>query len=197
VTIIGKDKKKIAPERLKKGLPFRFLAIFICLFLAFYYGNIAFFSLTSHGKNYNSFVDEHLNYISGLRHLLLGATRFLINLTGLTCLSNDYRLLVAGRGSITLIYSCLGLGVMSFFVAFVIAYPKNLKSKLIFLVTGLICIQALNILRFVLLALFWDKKSSMILDHHTIFNIAIYIIIAISLYFWVKHEDKPLAGGKN
>jgi exosortase/archaeosortase family protein len=105
--------------------------------------------------------------------------------------------LVAGRGSITLIYSCLGLGVMSFFVAFVIAYPKNLKSKLIFLVTGLICIQALNILRFVLLALFWDKKSSMILDHHTIFNIAIYIIIAISLYFWVKHEDKPLAGGKN
>jgi len=80
----------------------------------------------------------------------------------------------------------------------VIAYPKKTKSKLIFLFTGLVCIQALNVLRFVLLALLWDKKSDQILDHHTIFNIVIYTIITISLYFWVKHEDKQaITGAKN
>jgi exosortase/archaeosortase family protein len=87
---------------------------------------------------------------------------------------------------------------MSFFTAFVIAYPKKLKRKLIFLITGLICIQVLNVFRFVLLAVLWNKKSKLILDHHTIFNIIIYIIITITLYFWVKQDDKQsVAGAKN
>ena len=100
--------------------------------------------------------------------------------------------------TIDVVYSCLGLGVMSFFSAFVIAYPKKLKPKLIFLASGILCIQLLNVIRFVLLALLWDKKSGMILDHHTIFNITIYLIIGISLYFWVKHDAiQPIAGAKN
>ena len=87
---------------------------------------------------------------------------------------------------------------MSFFAAFVLAYPKKLKSKITFLLTGLVCIQVLNVLRFVLLSIFWDKKSGMSFDHHTIFNIVIYILIAISLYFWVKYDDhKLLKSAKN
>jgi len=176
----------------------RFIAIFISLFLIFYYGNIAFFSFTSHGKNYNAFFDEHLNYIRLLRHSLLHISKTIINWFGYNAISNDYQLLVAGRGAIDVIYSCLGLGITSFFAAFVITYPKNLKPKLIFLFGGIICIQVLNVLRFVLLALFWDKKSTVILDHHTIFNIIIYVAIAISLYFWVKHDDKrSVSGAKN
>jgi exosortase/archaeosortase family protein len=88
----------------------------------------------------------------------------------------------------------LGLGVMSFFAAFVLAYPKKIGAKIGFLLIGLIVIQLLNILRFVVLAIFWNKKEDeQIVDHHTIFNIIIYVIIAISLYFWVKRDDKQLA----
>ena len=100
-------------------------------------------------------------------------------------------------GIIQVPYSCLGMGVMSFFAAFVIAYPKKLKAKIIFLFSGLLLIQLLNIFRFVLLAIFWDKKTGLILDHHTIFNIIIYIIIAVSLYFWVKHDDNTTSLAKN
>jgi len=85
----------------------------------------------------------------------------------------------------------LGLGVISFFAAFVLAYPKPLQGKWLFLISGIVVIELLNIVRFVLLAIFWDKRSSQIIDHHTIFNISIYIIIAISLYFWIKIPDKP------
>jgi exosortase/archaeosortase family protein len=184
-------------KRLDRESPLRFLIVFLGLFLFFYYFNIFFFSITSHGDHYVPFFDEHLNYIRWLRILLLTISRTIVNILGFTCISNDYQLLVAGRGIIDVVYSCLGLGVMSFFAAFVIAYPKKLKPKLIFLISGLVCIQVLNILRFVLLAVLWDKKSHLILDHHTIFNIVIYIIIAISLYFWVKHDDKPVAGAKN
>jgi exosortase/archaeosortase family protein len=99
---------------------------------------------------------------------------------------------VAGKGAIVLVYSCLGLGLISFFSAFVIAYPKRLKQKMIFLIAGIIGIELLNIIRFVVLALFWDKKANRIIDHHTIFNIILYIIIMISLYYWVKQNDKAI-----
>jgi amino acid transporter len=49
----------------------------------------------------------------------------------------------------------------------------------------------LNVLRFVLLGIFWNKRDARIFDHHTVFNIFIYLIIAITLYFWVKHDGKP------
>jgi exosortase/archaeosortase family protein len=71
-----------------------------------------------------------------------------------------------------------------------LAYPKPLKAKIIFIICGILTIEILNVLRFVLLALFWNKADSKIIDHHTIFNIIIYVLIAISLYFWVKSAEK-------
>ncbi|WP_426671933.1 exosortase Y [Mucilaginibacter sp. McL0603] len=180
-------------KRFDRESPVRFVVIFLALFAVFFYFNIFFFSITSHGRHYNAFIDEHFNYIRLLRHVLLDISAQIINSLGYMAITNDMELLVAGHGAIQVVYSCLGLGVMSFFAAFVIAYPKKLKAKLLFLFLGILCIQLLNILRFVLLAIFWNKKrGSIIMDHHTIFNIIIYVIIAISIYFWIRHDDKKL-----
>jgi exosortase/archaeosortase family protein len=180
-------------KRSDRESPLRFVVVFLLLFIVFYYFNIAFFAITSHGRHYIAFLDEHLNYIRLLRHMLLGISAQIIKWFGYTAITNDLELLVVGHGTIRVVYSCLGLGIMSFFAAFVVAYPKKLKVKLIFLLLGILGIQTLNILRFVLLAIFWDKKrGNMILDHHTIFNIIIYVIIAISIYFWIRHDDKKL-----
>lgn len=181
--------KKMPMKKFDRGSPVRFILVFLMLFVIFYYFNIFFFSITSPGRHYNALLAENLNYIRLLRRFILQSSAQIINWFGYTAITNDSQLLVAGRGILQVVYSCLGLGVMSFFTAFVIAYPKKLKAKLFFLISGLIGIQFLNILRFVLLALFWDKKPGIIVDHHTIFNIIIYVIIAISLYFWVKQDD--------
>ncbi len=173
----------------KAGSPIKFAFVFIILFAAFYYFNIAFFALTSHGRHYTPFLAGHLNYIAGLRNLLLKCSAGILNLSGFAAISNKYELLVAGHGVLQVVYSCLGLGLISFFAAFVLAYPKKLKSKIIFLLGGIIGIEFLNVLRFVLLAIFWDKGNSHIIDHHTIFNVIVYLLIAVALYFWVKHED--------
>ncbi|MBB3057115.1 exosortase Y [Mucilaginibacter gotjawali] len=173
----------------KKLSPIRFVIVFVILFLLFYYFNIFFFGVTSPGNHYSAFLAGHLNYISWLRHFLLMSSAGLLNLFGFSAIYNEYDLLVAGHGTIQLVYSCLGLGVISFFAAFVLAYPKKFGSKWLFLIGGIIGIEVLNILRFVLLAIFWNKKGDHLLDHHTIFNILIYLIIAITLYFWVKHDD--------
>lgn len=184
-------------RKLSRESPLRFLLLFLGLFLLFYYFNVFFFSITSHGGHYIPFFDEHLNYIRWFRHLLLYISKIIINWFGFHAINNDYQLLVAGHRTIDVVYSCLGLGVMSFFAAFVIAYPRGIKPKMIFLFVGLACIQVLNVLRFILLALFWNKKSNLILDHHTVFNIIIYIVIAIGLYIWVtKGERKPKSDAK-
>ena len=170
--------------------PIKFILKFAVLFGLFYYFNIFFFGLTSPGNHYSAFLAEHLNYIAGLRLLLLKCSAGILSLFGFTVITNNYQLLVPGHPAIVLVYSCLGLGVMGFFTAFVLSYPVKLKSKLWFLVVGILGIQFLNIIRFVLLALFWNSTKERTIDHHAIFNIILYVIIAVTLYFWVKRNDK-------
>ncbi|MES2485552.1 MAG: hypothetical protein V4581_06335, partial [Bacteroidota bacterium] len=99
----------------KQNNPMKFAAWFVALFVVFYYGNIFFFGLTSPGKYYSPFLANHLNYIQGLRWVLLKCSAFILNSLGYTTVTNNYDLLVAGHGVIRLVYSCLGLGVISFF----------------------------------------------------------------------------------
>jgi exosortase/archaeosortase family protein len=188
---IIKNKQQAKPI-ISQTSPLKFAFKFIVLFLLFYYFNILFLGVTSPGNYYSFFLAEHLNYIQGLRSLLLSGSAQILNWLGYDVIYNHIDLLVAGKGIIRLAYDCLGFGIMSFFAAFVIAYPQKLNQKLIFLVAGILGIQFLNIARFILLALFWSKRASQIVDHHTVFNIIIYIIIMISLYFWIKHTDKVI-----
>lgn len=172
----------------KQNNPIKFAIWFVGLFLVFYYFNILFFGLTTPGGRYSPFLAEYLNYIKVLRWVLLKCSALVLKCFGFATITNNYELLVAGHGSIILIYSCLGLGVISFFSAFVLAYPKPRKEKLIFLLSGIFIIQILNIARLVILALYWNKRAGAIIDHHTIFNIFIYIVISAGLYFWVKNN---------
>ena len=174
-----------------KSKAVKFSITFITLFLVFYYFNIGFFSVTSPlSTHYNSFIADNFNYIRLLRHTLLLCTSFLLRCAGFGTVTNEYELLIAGRGGIRLVYSCLGLGLMSFFTAFVLAYPKAFKKKVVFLIAGLFVIQLLNVLRMAMVGLFWSRKAQHIIDHHIIFNGIIYVIIAIGLYFWVTADDR-------
>ncbi|RYE14099.1 MAG: hypothetical protein EOP51_28715, partial [Sphingobacteriales bacterium] len=146
---------------------------------------------------YNAFLADHLNYIHTLRQLLLGSTAQLLRWFGFTVVYNEYELLAAGRGAIIMAYDCMGLGILSFFSAFVLSYPKKWGAKLIFLVSGIIIIQLLNIIRLALLTLYWNSNANKLVDHHTVFNVVIYIIIAIALYFWIKPYDTAKSHAKN
>lgn len=174
-----------------KSKAVKFAVTFIALFLAFYYFNIGFFSITSPGASrYNSFIADNFNYIRLLRHLLLACTSLVLRCAGYASVINEYELRIVGHGGIRLVYSCLGLGIMSFFSAFVLAYPKPFNKKIFFLAGGLLVIQLLNILRMAAVALFWGKKAQHIIDHHVLFNGIIYLVIGIGLYFWVTADDR-------
>ena len=171
-----------------KNDPVRFALVFVALFVGFYYFNIFYLGITSPGNHYSVFLDKHLNYIQWLTLGLLWCSKKVLIVLGYNTITNDQDLLVAGYNHIKIAYSCLGLGVVSFLAAFSIAYPKPAKEKWLFFIGGIIIIQLLNVVRFVLLALYWDMRTTKIIDHHTIFNVVIYIIILVSIYFWTKRD---------
>jgi len=177
--------------------PIKFVLTFLVLFALFYGANLFFFGLTTPGNSYSRFFTDHLNYIQGLRWLLLKCSALVLNAFGFIAIHNSYELLVPGHLTIKLVYSCLGLGIISFFSAFVLAYPEKLKQKLLFLTGGILGIELLNVIRFVLLALFWSKSENKVIDHHTIFNIIIYILIVFVLYIWVKRKDVTTGNAAN
>lgn len=166
---------------------YRFLILFIGIFSALYYFNIFFLGMTSPENYYSPFLDKNLNYVFLLQETLMKITVYILELLGYNTFTKDNWLHVSGKGGFILAYSCLGIGVMSFFTAFVIAFPKPLKSKLLFLPAGLIFIQLLNITRFVLLSLYW--KGSIfknVIDHHDLFNLILYVILLGVIYLWVN-----------
>lgn len=168
-----------------------FLLLFLGGFSLLYYFTLFFIGSTAKGGIYVGFLDQHFNYIRWWRNLSIESTAAIIELLGFTVYTNKTQLAVLGRSGFTLVYECLGYGVMSAFTAFVIAFPKPFKSKIVFLFGGLMLIQALNILRFVLLSLFWNRgKSFFGLDQHDLFNITIYLILMIVIYIWINYFDK-------
>jgi len=178
-------------KELSQNPIYRFLLVFFGVFGSFYYFNQFYIGITVPGGFlYIPFLDKYLNYISCLRYVLLQTAEAILNLLGYTTFTTNYWLRVSGHGGIVVVYSCLGYGVMSFFAAFVLAWPKPLKEKLWFLPLGLLLIQALNVTRFILLSLYWRKSGLKgLVDHHDIFNAVLYIILLAVIYFWVNSKQ--------
>lgn len=173
---------------------YKFLILLAGSFGFLYYLNLFLIGLSAEGGTfYAPFLQEHFDYISGLRYVLIQTSEWVLQRFGYNTFTTDFWLRVSGHGGVIVVYSCLGYGVMSFFTAFVLAWPKSLNSKLWFLPAGLLLIQTLNIIRFIMLALFW--KGSIfrgVIDHHDLFNIILYLILLSFIYFWARktREDK-------
>lgn len=169
----------------------RFIMLFILLYLVFNYFNEFYIGITSPGGLYVPFLDEHLNYIAWWRNFSIESTAAILRWLGHTVLTNDIQLKIIGGGGFRLVYSCLGYGVMSVFAAFCISYPSPFKYRYAFLLGGLVFIQLLNIARFVLLSLYWDRRNPLFgMDHHDLFNIFIYVLLLFVCYLWIRYSNK-------
>ncbi len=142
---------------------------------------------------YSPFLDAHLNIIKWLTGFLTGAARFFLEALNYTVYQKNYSSLRLGHtGGINVNPTCLGWGVMSFWVAFVFANSGGLKHKFKWMLIGIVSICILNITRIILIALathlHWQTISS--LDHHLTFNIFSYGCIFILMYWYTSNQKK-------
>ena len=166
-----------------------FVVKLLVLYLLFSQGNLFMNSVMSEGgKYYNAYIAQNFDYIQGLKYALIKPAVWLIKLVGFYAIHNEMDVMVVNGPYLRVNYSCLGLGVMSFLAAFIIAFPAKLKSKIRLFIFGMLMIYILNVLRIaglgILLRIFKSQRSNFTY-HHEIFNTIVYIFIFVVLYFFI------------
>ena len=156
---------------------------------------MAFIGLAAPEHYYIRFFDKYLNYPSWLRWSLLTGSQGMLKLLGYESYRPDKFLLVLKSGAgVKLGYSCLGYGVMSFWVAFVFANKGGWQRKTKWITGGLLAIWLINIFRISFLIIANSRHIGMPfgLDHHTWFNILAYIMIFVLIYFYARLTNSQI-----
>ncbi len=175
---------------LSKYVDVTYLVRFLVFFTAIYSFNYVCCALIDpQGLLYSSLLDNHLNYVSFVRKSILYGSDTINHLIGI----NTYVVLPdtikAPDGYyVYLWYVCLGLGLTSFWLAFVLAHKQNLKKKIAWAIGGTISLWLINVLRVTMLIIahvqHWRVNTS--IDHHTQFNIVAYALIFLMIRMYVK-----------
>lgn len=100
--------------------------------------------------------------------------------------------IVDGIGGVNVVYSCLGYGVTSFWIAFVFANRGSWKRKLAWMIGGTLALWFINVLRLSLVMLANNNNWAIPFgwDHHTWFNIFAYVLIFLMIYVYDKNLKK-------
>jgi len=169
-----------------------FLLRFILLFLPLYYFNIFFLGITDPKNYYNSFLDENLNYIKWVTFSINYVASIFTGFFGIDSIVAGKQIFVEHGASVLLEFSCLGFGISSFWIAFVIAHKASVKSKLLWCLGGVCAIWFLNCWRIAILLIALEKKwpTTGYLDHHGLFNLCSYLIIGLLIHFFLKRNEK-------
>jgi exosortase/archaeosortase family protein len=157
-----------------------FLVKYLLVYFILFFGTKIIIGLTVPDGFYSSFVVNYFNYPAVLRNSIFKGTSVLVSIFGIETISKDpYRIsFLHGRG-IHLVYSCLGYGLLSCWVAFVFANNGKFIFKLKWLLVGSFVIWLLNVFRisFLLFALNFHWSLFLTFDQHLVFNIVVYVVI--------------------
>ncbi len=171
----------------------RFLLTFAGCFLLFYWGTKAVIAFASPGGYYNSFVAGYLDYVSGLKILIIKSVQLLLSVFGIeTQMGAAFRVGIVGGKAVVVAMSCVGYGVYSFWLAYIIASDGSFKSRTLWAVVGLFLLFFINIVRIAAFLYAHNKGTKMPLglDHHTWFNLMAYTLIFGMIYFHESQQTK-------
>lgn len=180
-------------KELSKYIDLSFLLRFVLVFIPLYYFHLFFLGITDPKNYYNAFLDQHFNYLKWITASINNAARFITSFFGIDAIVDRKAIFVNNGASVLLEYSCLGMGIKSFWIAFIIAHKISIINKLRWIAGGLLVIWVLNCWRIAVLLISlqnsWDGIKYM--DHHDIFNLVSYIIIGLLLYlFYSKNNEE-------
>ena len=101
---------------------------------------------------------------------------------------------MVGGNAVQLIYACLGIGVMSFWLAFVVANKGSIGKKMIWILGGMLCIWVINVVRIAMVLMANNEKMQIPfhMDNHTFFDILAYIAIFVLIFLY----DRSFRGRK-
>ncbi len=168
----------------------RFLIVFAVLSVGFY-GYVGIVS--PGGKGYSPFLDQYANIPDWATYFISKSAKGILTLLGYEVFQRrPDNITIAGSKGVTILWACLGFGVMSCWVAFVTAHKAAATFKGKWVAIGLSLITLLNIVRIAMIALanhhHWTAFQA--LDPHQTFNIASYVLIlGLMGWFVVRYKQ--------
>lgn len=172
-----------------------FLRFFILLVVLYYFSLFYIAIIDKNGRFYSSFLDENLNYISWIRNSVLYTSNAIAQMIGVNSQVKLPYFIITPNGSIVeMVYACLGIGLMSFWLAFVLASPDPVKKKIAWCIVGLVCIWFINSWRVALISIALEKhwKINATMDHHTLFNIVAYTLMFVLVWLYTKGNSRSV-----
>ncbi len=169
--------------QMKQFLSFVFK--FLLFFFLFYYGTEAVIALSAKEGQYSKFVADYLDYVSMIKRSLIWGTRLLLSFFDIDTYQLDPFIVRIKDGvGVRIAHGCVGYGVYSFWLAYVLANSWTVKLKVKLVIIGLFILWLINVFRISLLLQTMQHNQSMPLglDHHTWFNIISYGLILLFLF---------------
>lgn len=173
-----------------------YLAKFIGVFCILYFGTLAIIGLAAYGGLYSPFVDKYLDYVSWIKVSLIQATALILSFFHIQTHTEPGFLLRYEQGNAIIIaMSCVGYGVYSFWIAFVVANKGKFLKKLTWIVGGVLGLWLINVIRITLFLTAINKDWPMPLgiDHHTWFNIFAYALIFLMICLYGRGNRKVVS----
>lgn len=182
-TVDWKQKKAVGLYLLK----------FAAVFVLFYFGTLGIIGLSSPENEYSPFVARYLNFVDPLRSSILRGASSLLSLLGEKSHRIDrFTLGIADGSAVRMVYSCVGYGVMSFWIALISANAGSWQRKTTWIVGGLFLLWCINVMRISLLVVATSRQWPMPFgwDHHTWFNVVAYGGIFALMYLYDRSTVK-------
>jgi exosortase/archaeosortase family protein len=165
-----------------------YLLKFVLVFCFCYFGTLAIIGLASPVGWYSPTIAKYFDYVSWIKMSLIHATGFILSLFHIpTYIEPESFLIGFPRGKAVIIaMDCVGYGVYSFWIAFVVANKGTFSKKALWIVFGVLGLWLINVTRITLFLTAINKGWPMPLgiDHHTWFNIFAYLLIFLMIWFY-------------
>ena len=162
-------------------IDWKFLARLLLIFIPLYYINLFFWGITDPANHYSPFIDKHLNYIAAITSSILHASNVFNHIIGLPSVVNGNLIYVQNGAALQMEAACVGLNIMSFWVAYVLTGNTGFKHKLLWCATGIASIWLINCARVsvLLYSLQNNLDFTRYVNAHDMFNYAAYAIILV------------------
>jgi exosortase/archaeosortase family protein len=165
-----------------------YLLKFVLVFCFCYFGTLAIIGLASPVGWYSPTIAKYFDYVSWIKMSLIHATGFILSLFHIpTYIEPESFLIGFPRGKAVIIaMDCVGYGVYSFWIAFVVANNGTFSKKALWIVFGVLGLWLINVIRITLFLTAINKGWPMPLgiDHHTWFNIFAYLLIFLMIWWY-------------
>jgi exosortase/archaeosortase family protein len=191
-------------EKAGKSVDLSFLLLFLLKFVVFYY-LCKYFIMAWEGVTdpkgliYLAFFEHYLNFYVFIKAYLFQIPVYMANLFGVHAFQDSVNSLQVETGGRLLVKApCYGFGLISFWVAFVLADSTEWKRKLLWCISGIACLLTVNILRVTLLLIAKNNQwnihllDSYGLNHHTQFNVVAYTLIFLLMFIYYRKNKERL-----